>query len=85
MPKKITTTKPTHLLTQCWILVQQFLNQTKKEIMQATGWSERTFYNKLKQGERNKLTLTADEEKAIGEVLEKYVQNLFPNLKKQRA
>jgi hypothetical protein len=85
MSKTITTTKPTHLLTQCWILVQQFLNQTKKEIMQATGWSERTFYNKLKQGEANKLKLTADEEKAIGEVLEKYVQNLFPNQKEQRA
>jgi hypothetical protein len=85
MPKKITTTKPTHLLTQCWILVQNFLNQTKQEIMEATGWSNRTFYNKLKQGERNKLKLTLDEEKAIGEVLEKYVQNLFPNQKKQRA
>ncbi len=70
MPLQINTTKKMHPFTQGWSNVQKNLHQKKWQIINACGWSERTFNNKINNGMLGKLKLKQTEIEAIAQVLE---------------
>jgi hypothetical protein len=69
MPVTIKSTKKLHPFVNEWAKSQRKLSNLKDTILQATGWSNRTFYNKLQAAQQNKLQLNDVEKNAIATIL----------------
>ena len=69
MPKHITANEDSHPLRIAWAKKCAELNLFKQEILQATDWSDRTFYNKLEKSSKDKLVLIETEIHFIAQVI----------------
>ncbi len=70
MPYQINTDRIIHPFARGWSNVQKSLHQKKWKIISSTGWSERTFTNKIQDALDGKLKLKPEEIPIICKVLE---------------